>query len=84
MKGPQLLPLVGWISAQVHVSLRAYFFILSRDNKQVRYQVRSPVTDGNNKIFGRRGEQLKVGNIQLLHLDGFTELDDEPGTNTNK
>lgn len=38
----------------------------------------SPVTDGDQKIFGCGGEQLKVGDVQLLHLHGFTELNDEP------
>lgn len=38
-----------------------------------------PVTDGDEKVFGGGGEELKVSDVQLLHLDGLTELDDEPG-----
>lgn len=37
-----------------------------------------PVTDGNEEVFGSRGEEFKVGNVQLLHLNGLTELNDEP------
>ena len=37
-----------------------------------------PITDGDEKVFGGRGEKLKVSDVQLLHLDGLTELDDEP------
>lgn len=38
-----------------------------------------PITDGDQEVFGRGGEELKVGDVQLLHLDGLAELDDEPG-----
>lgn len=37
-----------------------------------------PVTNGDQKVFGGRGEEFKVSDVQLLHLDGLTELNDEP------
>ena len=37
-----------------------------------------PIADGDHKVFGGGGEELKVGDVQLLHLDGLTELNDEP------
>ena len=43
----------------------------------------SPVTDGDQEVLGGGGEELKVSDVQLGHLDGLTELDDEPeGHNT--
>ena len=42
----------------------------------------SPVTDGDQEVLGGGGEQLKVSDVQLGHLDGLTELDDEPEGST--
>lgn len=43
-----------------------------------------PITDGNQEVFGSRGEKLKVGNVQLLDLDGLAELNDEPERGENE
>ena len=38
-----------------------------------------PVTNGHQEVFWCGREELKVGNVQLLHLDGLTELNNKPG-----
>lgn len=37
-----------------------------------------PVTDWHQEIFWRGGEELKICNVQLLHLDRLTELNNKP------
>lgn len=37
-----------------------------------------PVANGDKKVFRGRREEFKVGDVQLLHLDGLTELNNEP------
>ena len=37
-----------------------------------------PVTDGDKKVFRHGGEKLEISNVQLLHLDGLTELNNKP------
>lgn len=37
-----------------------------------------PVTDGHQEIFWRGGEEFKICNVQLFHLDRLTELNNKP------
>lgn len=46
----------------------------------------TPVADGDQEVFGSGTEELKVSDVQLLQLNGLTELNDKPvgGTKNEK
>ena len=91
VKGPQLQPLVGGVPEGTllgrHASLSCPLgrrtllpglVDLSAVSPFEIYWGSKPVTDGDQEVFGRGGEELKVSDVQTLHLDRLAELDDKP------
>lgn len=90
MKGSQFEPLVGRVSTRgkkvgllfgsYQIGEKAEFvnpaFNFETGSKSAFGT--SPVTDGDQEVFGRGREELKIGDIQLLHLNGLAEFNDEP------